>query len=573
MSSRSLKARHLPSALIRSGLSLALAFGLLVPPLPVLAAEDHEAALERAETILFGKPTPDGGIEDRIERVERRIFNKRKGGSDDERIDRITSTLLIDRKKLKVTRKDESAAKRETASELEQDKAQVEKDKVQVKAADSVGSSPSDSASAVTEAAAPNPPATEAPTNAAASSPSETSASSAIDQSISKIDAPISSAKTEDNKVIEPVVTKTAAKSAESVVKKKADKKSVAGKKTSKKTASKSSPNASAAKKSDVVLTQETATLDARKAERPASHALNTPVTYPSSNSTRISRGSHTKVSHAAHLLREGMEAHRKGEDARAEQLFKRVVLMEPRNPDGYFNLGALSEKKNDLAGALMSYRAALNLNPNDKELREAVDSVEGMLGVESAGNVHAGEVSSNSETRAETNPDPERRSAEIREYYSKESAAKERTAHQNSDRFDSESGSYGFGQKTHGGPAPAPNFYRAKAKTTREIQEEAAPYADVSDPNNPVLTVSPPPTPVANTSQPFQLQTARNQAMQRANQYQPRQQSAKGAAARAILGIALQVGTSYALRQSGLHCPVCRIGGGGGALRGLLRF
>lgn len=566
MSSSSLKARHLPSALIRSGLSLALAFGLLVPPLPVLAAEDHEAALERAETILFGKPTPDGGIEDRIERVERRIFNKRKGGSDDERIDRITSTLLIDRKKLKVTRKDESAAKRETASELEQDKAQVEKDKAQVdqdkaqvKAADSVSSSPSDSASAVTEAAA--------------SSPSETSASSAIDQSISKIDAPVSSAKTEDHKVIEPVVTKTAAKSAESVVKKKADKKSIAGKRTSKKTASKGSPNASAAKKSDVVLTQETATLDARKAERPASHALNTPVTYPSSNSTRISRGSHTKVSHAAHLLREGMEAHRKGEDSRAEQLFKRVVLMEPRNPDGYFNLGALSEKKNDLAGALMSYRAALNLNPNDKELREAVDSVEGMLGVESAGNVHAGEISSNSETRAETNPDPERRSAEIREYYSKESAAKERTAHQNSDRFDSEPGSYGSGQKTHGGPALAPNFYRAKAKTTREIQEEAAPYADVSDPNNPVLTVSPPPTPVANTSQPFQLQTARNQAMQRANQYQPRQQSAKGAAARAILGIALQVGTSYALRQSGLHCPVCRIGGGGGALRGLLRF
>ncbi|HNB24811.1 MAG TPA: hypothetical protein PKZ32_20485, partial [Candidatus Melainabacteria bacterium] len=140
---------------------------------------------------------------------------------------------------------------------------------------------------------------------------------------------------------------------------------------------------------------------------------------------------------------------------------------------------------------------------------------------------------------------DEESRRAEIREYYAR-------------------SGS---------GPQTAPNFYRARARTTREIQDEAAPFVDVNDPNAPMLSVSPPPAPVANTGQPqpFQLQTQRNQAAAQANQRKA--PSTAGIATRAILGVALQVGTSYALRSTGLHCPVCRIGGGGGALRGLLRF
>jgi hypothetical protein len=189
------------------------------------------------------------------------------------------------------------------------------------------------------------------------------------------------------------------------------------------------------------------------------------------------------------------------------------------------------------------------------------------------AGGSSAGDAEHDELRSAET------RSAEIREFYAKESAARERAAMESSDRFASPQGSYGFGHNghtghnTHNGPAPAPNFYRARAKTTRELQEEAAPYADVNDPNAPVLSVSPPPTPVANTGQPqpFQLQTQRSQATMQANQQ--KRPSAAGTATRAILGMALSVGTSYALRSSGLHCPICRIGGGGGALRGLLRF
>jgi hypothetical protein len=38
------------------------------------------------------------------------------------------------------------------------------------------------------------------------------------------------------------------------------------------------------------------------------------------------------------------------------------------------------------------------------------------------------------------------------------------------------------------------------------------------------------------------------------------RQPSMAGAAARSALGMAVNMGASYALRGTGLHCPVCRI-------------
>ncbi len=555
MHPQSQKAGLSPSLIARTsskGLSLALALCLLCPPLPILAAETDEAALARAETILFGEQVQGGDFEERLERVEKRIFHKRKGGSDEERVERITSTLLIDRKKLKITK---------NAAEAEK-KAETQAEPAVEKQAESLPEKPVESL-----------PATQS--EPVAQTPSE----------------PVTQPQPEP---VEQTQAK-AEKPAEQKGKGKLAVKQTA--KHSKKVAGKSKGRSVAAKKQDIILTSETASLDSRKEEKRPS-ALDTPVSYTSSSSNRISRGSAPKVHQAAKLLKEGMEAHRRGEDAKAEQLFKRVVLLEPRNPDGYYNLGALAENKKDLAGALMSYRAALNLSPNDRELKEAVDSVESMLGVETseqkvAGGDRARSANGNYDRTAEVEQDElrrseprgsetksaEERSAEIREYYARESAVREHAAMESSDRFASAQGTYGFGhsrhsgRSAHNGPAPAPNFYRAKAKTTREIQEEAAPYANVNDPDSPVLSVSPPPAAVVNAGQPqpFQLQTQRSQAtVQAAQQKRP---SAAGTATRAILGMALSVGTSYALRSAGLHCPVCRIGGGGGALRGLLRF
>lgn len=543
------------SHLVRSGVSVALAFCLLSPSLPVFAAESDEPALAHAETILFGEPSsePDMGV--RLARVEKRIFGRKKGGTDEARIERITSTLLIDRKKLKIAKKAEHA---------------------------NWQSAPEAGIKTSSEPSAASPP--EAFVRSA--QPSQSAAGPSVAQTTAELvaqpstDCEVSAAALTASPQIASAQPATVAAKAQEKVSKKAMK---SGKTSGKQVAKNGALKPASSVKAQTTLASETPTLDARKMEKPRDAAPETPVASASSGTNRISRSKTHKSSQAATLLREGMEAHRNGDDARAEHLFKRVVLIEPRNPDGYFNLGALAEKKNDLAGALMSYRAALNLSPHDKELLEAVESLESQLGVVGNAEPHSGSSGAPSASGAEDYVSQKSRSEQIRDYYSRQSAGQEAAANEsamrNSDRFESEPGEYGFrnshhsGHSAHNGPAPAPNFYRARAKTTREIQEEAAAYADVNDPNSATLSVSTPQMPVANTNQPqpFQLQTQRSQAVSQATQN--RGPSAGAQLTRALFGIALSVGTNYALRSAGVHCPVCRIGGGAGPLRGLLRF
>jgi len=566
MHPQSRKAGLLPSLKARAfykGLSLAIAFCLVCPSMPVLAAESDEAALVHAEKILFGNEAQQGDFAERLVRVEKRIFGRKKNGSDEERVERITSTLLIDRKKLKVARKaEEKPSAAESSSDNKVEKASEKPLETSAeRGSEPVAQAPASSAS-TEQSEKTSEPAAQGPTTAketvkeiAKQFGNEFAKDAALQ--------PYAQVAREHAAPAKPVKGKNG-KSKSKIVAKRGVTRPV------------TVNNKSTENEPEVKLTAETAALDSRKVEKRPS-ALDNPVTYSSSSSNRISRGPSHKVSQATALLREGMEAHKRGEEAKAEQLFKKVVLLEPRNPDGYFNLGALAEKKNDLAGALMSYRAALNLSPDDRELREAVESVESQLGVEIAGSSaasrvsgsgHSSGISASASGGASDREAEEARRAEIRDYYGRSSdrqqngreAIARKDSLESSDRFDSQPGSYGFGQGTHsahnshGGPQSAPNFYRARAKTTREIQEEAAPFVDVNDPNAPVLSVSPPPAAVSNTNQnqPFQLQTQRNQAAAQATQRKG--PSAAGVATRAILGVALQVGTSYALRSAGLH-------------------
>lgn len=620
MHPQSQKAGLLPSLIARTpykALSLALALCLVCPTVPVFATETDEAALGHAEKILFGSEVPAGDFNERLLRVEKRIFGRKKAGSEEERVERITSTLLIDRKKLKVTRKTgEKPATVETSSEKQAENTAEKRSEKPAETAAEKTEQPAVQASSPASPAEPSSASAASAASVSAVEPSKETTASAKEtvrdiakqfgEEFGKDTSLQPEAQTAHESAAQPKPAKGKGQKGKS---KSVAKGAVKGAGKQAATAS----NKGVEKKPEVTLTAETAALDARKFEkRPAAHE--TPLTYASSSSNRISRVAAPKVSQATALLREGMEAHRKGEDAKAEQLFKKVVTLEPRNPDGYFNLGALAEKKKDLAGALMSYRAALTLTPNDRELQDAVDSVESQLGVETAASpatsrsgsrtgstgTHASSsrasssqaFSSNEGTAASDREAEEARRAEIRAFYGRsndrenadrEYGGRETVSHhdaiESSDRFESQPGTYGFGHSQHSsrsahhGPQAAPNFYRARARTTREIQEEAAPYMDVNDPNAPMMSVGSPPPPVANANQPqpFQLQTQRNQAAAQATQRKG--PSAAGIATRAILGVALQVGTSYALRSTGMHCPVCRIGGGGGALRGLLRF
>jgi tetratricopeptide (TPR) repeat protein len=76
-------------------------------------------------------------------------------------------------------------------------------------------------------------------------------------------------------------------------------------------------------------------------------------------------------------LLKSGMAAHKSGQMQIAEGHFKAALALDPRCADAFYNLGSIAESKGDLLAALTNYRAALGINPLDRELQNAVKSVE----------------------------------------------------------------------------------------------------------------------------------------------------------------------------------------------------
>ncbi|MBA4076628.1 MAG: hypothetical protein C0508_16415 [Cyanobacteria bacterium PR.023] len=79
-------------------------------------------------------------------------------------------------------------------------------------------------------------------------------------------------------------------------------------------------------------------------------------------------------------VLKYGARKHNEGNYEEAEAAFRHVLCRDPANVDAFYDLGALAERKGDLIGALSSYRAALALKPHDKEIAEAVSSIEKTL-------------------------------------------------------------------------------------------------------------------------------------------------------------------------------------------------
>ncbi len=79
-------------------------------------------------------------------------------------------------------------------------------------------------------------------------------------------------------------------------------------------------------------------------------------------------------------VLKYGARKHKEGNYEEAEAAFRHVLSRDPANVDAFYDLGALAERKGDLIGALSSYRAALALKPHDKEIAEAVSSIEKTL-------------------------------------------------------------------------------------------------------------------------------------------------------------------------------------------------
>jgi tetratricopeptide (TPR) repeat protein len=66
----------------------------------------------------------------------------------------------------------------------------------------------------------------------------------------------------------------------------------------------------------------------------------------------------------SANLLATGRRFHQSGDLARAEQVYRQLLQREPRNAQGWYLLGALSESRGDLPAAAASLDQALRLQP-----------------------------------------------------------------------------------------------------------------------------------------------------------------------------------------------------------------
>jgi len=67
-----------------------------------------------------------------------------------------------------------------------------------------------------------------------------------------------------------------------------------------------------------------------------------------------------------------------------AEKMFKRVLVLTPKNADAKYNLGAIAEWHGDLHKAMQLYTDALNLKPADRDFLKAVADVKLKMQIDS---------------------------------------------------------------------------------------------------------------------------------------------------------------------------------------------
>ena len=227
---------------------------------------------------------------------------------------------------------------------------------------------------------------------------------------------------------------------------------------------------------------------------------------------TAIPQTASAKDPEVERLLRYGAESHRRGELTLAEEIFRQVLSKDPRNSDAYFNLGALAEGRGDYVAALGHYSAASLFNPGDSQISEARAAMERAIR----------SIGPNSPLQIRT-AGPVFAPAYTRQMQAPASGA-------DVVLLDSQSAQ---SAQTDLGVAQAGKVFQLRSN-----QDALLP---------PVLGVSPSQT----VAPQIPIQPAAPISM-------PQWKSNR--AARAVLGTALNIGASYALRGTGLHCPVCRL-------------
>lgn len=275
---------------------------------------------------------------------------------------------------------------------------------------------------------------------------------------------------------------------------------------------------------SNTYASPKDASLDSVNPEFAPKHAASAPASngvVNASNESYLKAASKTEMPpknlQARDLLREGMRQFSRGQYKEAEETFRRVLGVDPRNADAFYNLGSLAERRRDYVVALTNYRAALNFNPTDKDYISAVEAMEHQLSASPASSAA---------------PIHTTKTATLGHFSVPVDAASA-----NAPLLDVVSP---IGGGANGQPFQLSGTKNDLIMNTTQFTNNYAPTMSVSQPFGARMSVNqqgPPPT-MGVAQQP------------------PKNGSG--------FGKVLNVGMRAALYSSGLHCPICRMMGGG---------
>jgi tetratricopeptide (TPR) repeat protein len=472
--------------------------------------------LARAEQVFFGKPNTTNSYFRRLDLLDVGIFGRVRSGSAEKRFDRISDALGLDTMNYATSRPPGDLTKGLANHESRENAAHA-----QTESSLSDGKH-GDTGSDLTS------------TSSVDSSPSTSSASSNSGENISSTWQSKPAENNHEQKDSSSVASKSDSLTA--------------NKNTA--TAIKEKPVAAAKPALSPILSKETPKLEpsvarvAQKATDGADHRIKRPV---AGASTDIA---HDKTKEVEELFKRGMSEFREKHYAEAQICFKKILAIDPRNVDAYYNLGSLSETKHDYVDALTYYRAALATKPADSDFKSAVHAMEVELHKQHAMTATASDHRSTNSTVASGSKNV--------------GSSTSHTANVGSSR------------------APIADVGSSHAPEVT-VGGQQAPIVDISSTDAPVLPVqqlddktfslqtaqngvTTPFTPMNGVSAPYQGAPIYGVPPTLAGNIPSNNnisQSPPNSNTRGTFNTILKIGANAALQGSGLHCPICRVLGG----------
>jgi tetratricopeptide (TPR) repeat protein len=326
--------------------------------------------LARAEQVFFGKPNTTNSYFRRLDLLEVGIFGRVRSGSAEKRFDRISNALGLDAMNYGTARPPGDLTKGLANHESQENAANAEMSTLPVTSAVSGSESKLDSQSETSLSAAKHADLKSTSVgNIQEQQDSSNVASKSDFAAKPSISAAFNSASGATSNLANKVPTNAMKAKAAPAVK----------------------PGRSA------ILSKETPKLEpiAHKATDNADRRIKRSVP---GTPTEIA---HDKTKEVEELFKKGISDFREKHYADAQICFKKILAIDPRNVDAYYNLGSLSETKHDYVDALTYYRAALATKPADSDFKSAVHAMEDELRKQHGVTVTASEHRSTNSTDA----------------------------------------------------------------------------------------------------------------------------------------------------------------------------